>query len=172
MATSGAAPYATPAPAAGAVPYFSPGATPTPAPAAGAVPYVSPGAPPAEPRHEAQEAEALLLVRAMIAAAAIDGQIDPTERQAIVAAAGRAGLQGAELAALERELASPHRPAALLGQVNSPELAKQFYLVTLLAIDVDAPSEHAYVAGLPGMLGLSAESVQAIHQQLGRAPRP
>lgn len=109
----------------------------------------------------------MLLVRAMIAAAYVDGNLDAQERNNIMKAASNAGMGDAEQRALEHELANPKRPNVLLGQVQNPELAKQVYLVTLLAIDRDSPVEQAYVAGLPIYLGLTPADVGAIHQQLG-----
>ena len=72
----------------------------------------------------------------------------------------------AERQALLHELANPQPPTQLLSQVKDPELAQQFYLCTLLAIDIDTDAERNYVLGLPAMLGLSQEQVAQIHQQL------
>ena len=114
-----------------------------------------------------EDGRALLLVRAMVAAANIDGHIDQQERQNIVAGLAKAGLGAAEQQALEAELRSPLPPCVLLGQVTSPALAKQFYAVTLLAIDRDSHAEQVYTAALPLIVGLSPADVSAVHQQLG-----
>ncbi|MCA9620051.1 MAG: tellurite resistance TerB family protein [Myxococcales bacterium] len=142
----------------------APAAAPAPAPTGRSA------APPAQPT-SAEEEEALLLVRAMIAAAQIDGQIDAAEQQRIVEGAAHAGFGPAEQQALQRELASPQPPNVLLGQVRGPDLGAQFYLVTLLAVDLDNDAEKTYVRALPLVLQLPPEKVAEIHQQLG-VPRP
>ena len=121
----------------------------------------------AAPPSPDEESLALLLVRAMIAAAYVDGGLDPAERGRIVAGAENAGMGPNERQALERELGAPRVPCRLFGDVTDPSVAKQIYLVTLLAIDRDTPAERAYVAGLPFFLGLSPADVAAIEQQLG-----
>ena len=127
---------------------------------------------PAQPDVAASAAQeqALLLVRAMIAAAHIDGRIDETEQQRILASAQRAGFGPGEQQALARELATPQPPNQLLGQVRDPEMAAQFYLVTLLAIDRDNDAERSYVRALPLVLQIPAQRVAEIHGQLGLAP--
>jgi len=113
------------------------------------------------------EANALLLVRAMIAAAYVDGKLDGEERQHILDGAARGGMTEAERSTLDKELSQPVSPHYILGQVTDAELARQLYACTLLAIDVDSDREHAYVRGLPLMLSMSDESVKQIHDQLG-----
>ncbi len=105
----------------------------------------------------------------MIAAANIDGCIDTQEQQQIVAGAERAGMGPAERQVLTAELGAPHAPYGLLGQVHDHEMAKQFYLVTLLAIDRDSEVEQVYVRALPLILRIPNDEVAQIHQQLGIA---
>jgi uncharacterized membrane protein YebE (DUF533 family) len=126
----------------------------------------TPQAPQSQPT-SAEEEQAMLLVRAMIAAANVDGVIDAAERQRILQGAANAGFGPDEKQALERELAAPHPPNVLLGQVRSPELAAQFYLVTLLATDMDSDVEKTYVRALPVVLSMPETKVAEIHQQLG-----
>ncbi len=109
----------------------------------------------------------MILVRAMIAAAYVDGRLDESERGNVLKAAANAGMGDAEKSALEQELQNPHKPNELFGAVRDHELKKQIYLVTLLAIDRDNATEQAYVAGLPLYLGLTPADVGAIHQQMG-----
>jgi uncharacterized membrane protein YebE (DUF533 family) len=106
----------------------------------------------------------------MIAAANIDGQIDSAERDRILKGAASAGFGPEEQQALETELANPHAPNVLLGQVRRPDLAAQFYLVTLLATDLDSDPERTYVKALPLILQLPPAKVGEIHQQLGVPP--
>jgi uncharacterized membrane protein YebE (DUF533 family) len=173
-----ASPYGAPAAAAApgypASPYGAP-ASPPGAPAAPGQGFGGPAASPfaaaAPPAQAADpQADSLLLVRAMISTAAIDGQIDPTERQRIVDRATRAGLAQAELEALGRELDAPVAPYVLLGQVRSRELAEQLYVVSLLAVQVDNEAEKTYLRALPLVLGMRSDEVARLHARLGVAP--
>jgi uncharacterized membrane protein YebE (DUF533 family) len=132
-------------------------------------PPYPPGAqpPPPAPATAQQNEDALLLVRAMIAAAYADGAIDDAERTDILARLDAAGVAPAERELFLRELASPKPITAIAGSVRSPELAEQVYVVSLLAIRVDNDAERAYVKMLPGLLNLSAERVAALHQSAG-----
>jgi uncharacterized membrane protein YebE (DUF533 family) len=153
-----------PAPAMGApppIPSYQSDPSTWGAPLGGAAP-VAQGAPSPEP-----QADALLLVRAMITAASIDGQIDPGERARILDGAAAGGLGPAERDALAREMEHPHPPFALLGQVRSREMAEQFYVVSIFAAATDSEVERAYLRGLPPILGFRPEEVAQIHQRLG-----
>lgn len=103
----------------------------------------------------------------MVAAANVDGQIDPAERAGILQRVAAAGLGQAEQQALTRELDAPQAPYALLSQIRSREMAEQFYLVSLVAITADSEAERSYLRGLPAMLGLRPEDVARLHGQLG-----
>ncbi|MCO4052658.1 MAG: tellurite resistance TerB family protein [Bosea sp.] len=114
---------------------------------------------------------AILLIRAMIAAAASDGLIDATERQAIVGGLAEAGFDPEGNAWLEHEMANPARLADLAAGAATPELAAQVYTAARLAIEPDTQPEADFLAGLgqslgldPGLVGqidLAAASVKA-----------
>jgi uncharacterized membrane protein YebE (DUF533 family) len=155
-----------------------PAAPPPPAantpPAAPPVDYASLPAQPASPyaapaasQPAAQNEQALLLVRAMIAAAYADGTIDDAERADILSRLDGAGVAAADREMFVRELASPKPVTALAAEVKSPELAEQFYVVSLLAMKIDSDAERAYARMLPALLQLSPEQVAAIHQKAG-----
>jgi uncharacterized membrane protein YebE (DUF533 family) len=110
---------------------------------------------------------ALLLVRAMIAAANADGQIDADERGGILARLTEAGVGGPERDALLAELERPVPPSALAAQVRSPETAAQVYAVSLAAIKADTDAEKSYLRGLAAMLQLSPETVTKLHGHMG-----
>ncbi len=148
-----------PPPPPGPVPH-APGAPPPPPPA-GAVPPP----PPPPPRPAMPHEEALLLVRAMIAAAWADGQFDADERRQVLDRLAQAGLGADERAALAEELLSPPDLGALLARVDRPELAEAFYMASRLAIRVDTDVERAYMASLAQRLGLAPETVARIEAQ-------
>jgi uncharacterized membrane protein YebE (DUF533 family) len=68
-----------------------------------------------------------------------------------------------------RELASPRPVAELASMVKSPEMAEQFYAVSVLTMAIDTDAERAYLAALPGLLELSPDAVASIHQKIGAA---
>jgi uncharacterized membrane protein YebE (DUF533 family) len=112
-----------------------------------------------------------LLIRAMIAAANADGSIDPQERQQIESRLSAVNLSSEEQAFVDRELASPCRLADILSAVSSPDLARQVYTVSLVAITIDTDTERAYIQDLSRGLGLSPDDVAGIHGRLG-VPMP
>ena len=108
----------------------------------------------------------MLLIRAMIAAANADGVIDAQERANILDR-----LKSSELSAEERdfivsELLSPQDFEGIAAAVTSPELARQVYLVSLMAIEVDTEAERTYMANLARRLGLSEENVAEINASM------
>jgi uncharacterized membrane protein YebE (DUF533 family) len=113
---------------------------------------------------------ALLLVRAMIAAANADGQIDETERAGILARLTEAGVDGAERNALVAELQRPVPPSVLVAGVRSPDMAAQVYAVSLAAIKADTDAEKSYLRGLAAMLALPPETVRELHGHMGVQP--
>uniref|UniRef100_UPI000AC62958 tellurite resistance TerB family protein n=1 Tax=Desulfosarcina cetonica TaxID=90730 RepID=UPI000AC62958 len=111
-------------------------------------------------------ADAVLLIRAMIAAANADGMIDQTERDQILNHLQSVDLSAEEHGFITRELLSPADLDTLVAGVSSPTLARQVYTVSLMAIEVDTPAERDYLAALADRLGLDAATVEAIHDNL------
>ncbi len=99
-----------------------------------------------------------MLIRAMIAAAQADHRIDDEERRRIVEAVADAGLGDAERRWVEAEMERPVDLPSLVAAASTPELARQVYLASRLAIDVDAPSEEHYLNRLAAALGLTSEA--------------
>ena len=106
----------------------------------------------------------------MVAAAYADGMLDDKERADILSRIEHAGVGAAERQALTQELASPKPVASLASEVDSPELAEQFYIVSLLSMNLDTEAERAHMRALPGLLRLAPEHVAALHQRLGAPP--
>ncbi len=114
-----------------------PSVTPTPLPAA-----------------TAANDHALLLVRAMIAAALSDGVIDEAERSAIVGRLAAAGIGSEEQRFLDGEMAKPMSPTQFAEAAKAPEQRAEVYLASALAIDADTEAERAYLRYLAATLGL------------------
>lgn len=115
----------------------------------------------------AQQKQALLLIRAMIAAAYSDGALDDKERADFVAHLDQAGVTPDERTLFLSELASPKPVTMLTAEVDGSELAEQFYVVSALAITADTPAERAHLQMLPTLLRLTPDQVAAIHQKTG-----
>ncbi|BBO90917.1 tellurite resistance TerB family protein [Desulfosarcina ovata] len=139
-------------------------ASPPPPPPMPATPASA--TPPATPQMSSGSTDAVLLIRAMIAAANADGVIDQTERNQILERLEAVELSAEEHAFIVRELLSPADLEAIVAGVTSPELAQQVYSVSLMAIEVDTPQEAHYMTTLAGRLGLDAATVKSVHRSL------
>jgi uncharacterized membrane protein YebE (DUF533 family) len=108
------------------------------------------------------QSRALLIVRAMVAAAAADGEIDAEEYQRIVGNLKQAGLEDEAAGFLDHEFANPLTAESLAQLAGTPEIAAQVYTAARLAIDPDTENEQAFLADLAGGLGLDADLVAHI----------
>ena len=111
--------------------------------------------------------DAVLLIRAMIAAANADGMIDQEERNHILGKLETVDLSDQEHAFIVRELLSPAEMERIVTQVTSRETAKQVYTVSLLAIEVDTDAERTYMNTLAQQFGLDETDITDIHWKLG-----
>ncbi|MGL4242955.1 MAG: tellurite resistance TerB family protein [Beijerinckiaceae bacterium] len=105
---------------------------------------------------------ALLMVRAMIAAAAADGIIDNAERSRIIGNLKQAGLDDEANAFLDNEFRNPLDAQGLVDMAGSAEMAAQIYTAARLAIDPDTQEEQDFLANLSSGLGLEADLVAHI----------
>ena len=121
---------------------------------------------PAENDVAGQENLALVLVRAMIAAARSDGRLDAQESQAIFQRIESLGLAPEEQALLLAEMGRPVDMDAIVNSATCPETAAEIYLASLLAVDVDTPAEKSYLAMLAARLNLAPELVAELHRQV------
>jgi uncharacterized membrane protein YebE (DUF533 family) len=148
-------------------------AGPPPAPpgaAAASPPPPPPGAvgAPTSSGQKAAQADAVLLIRAMIAAANADGVIDAQERANILDRLKSADLSGEERDFIVHELLSPQDLETITAAVTSPELARQVYLVSLMTIEVDTEAEQIYLDKLARRLGLSEADLTDINASMNR----
>lgn len=110
---------------------------------------------------------ALLLIRAMIAAANADGVIDADERQRILGKLDEAGINREDRALIEREIQSPEPLDTLLKEVDSPELAEQFYVASRLAIRPDSEADRSYLQYLASRLKLDPSRIAELNRVIG-----
>lgn len=122
----------------------------------------------ASPASAMNEANARLMIRAMIMAAKADGQIDAEERKTILDHLTDASDD--EIAFVEAALDAPADPMALAKEAGDA-MREQVYSSSLMAITVDTGAEQAYLAQLAGALGLDAETRARLHAAMGR-PAP
>jgi uncharacterized membrane protein YebE (DUF533 family) len=108
--------------------------------------------------------KALLLIRAMIAAANADGQITAVERQRILSKLDEAGADADDRRIVEQELQQPRSLDALLRDVTDPETAEQVYLASEMAIDAGSPAEKSYLQYLAARLNLPDDRVQEMNR--------
>jgi len=122
---------------------------------------------PAEERSQAQTAQASeLTIKAMIAAAAVDGRIDTAESSAILA---QIGTENAEARAwLEQQIHNPPTPQTLAAEVgNDPALAAEIYLASRIVCgDLDR-KEIVYLHELAEALHLDDALVEKLEHQAG-----
>jgi uncharacterized membrane protein YebE (DUF533 family) len=122
--------------------------------------------PPPPPAANANNDNALHLIRAMITAADADGLIDAEERESILARAREAGLDAESLRELEVEINAPMNLRQLV--VRTPDsLRDETYAAALIAITADTAEERDFLDQLATGLKLDAQARQEIHQQLG-----
>lgn len=110
----------------------------------------------------ATDQTALLLIRAMIAAASADGVVDATERARILEGVRRGGLDSEAAQWLDHELANPASVDVLARGVTDEETAAQVYTAARIAIDPDHVAEKRFLAALAAMLGLAPDLVAHI----------
>jgi uncharacterized membrane protein YebE (DUF533 family) len=105
---------------------------------------------------------AVLYLRAMIAAAASDGQVTNAERQRIFGSLGQLGLDPGAHDFLEREFSLPASVAELAASASSPEVAAQVYSAARVAIEPQAPAERKFLTDLAAALRLDPNLVAHI----------
>lgn len=129
-------------------------------------------APPAAPAHaapagpDAEEAEALLMVRAMIAAAKADGAVDAAERAAIAGQLDAAGLTPAERDFVLGDFDRPLTPEALAKEARDPMLRARLYAAAFAAAGEITPGERAWLDQLAKALKLDKAAAAAIEERL------
>ena len=117
---------------------------PPPGTKAAVPPPPSPGGTPEVDASEGGQ-DAVLLIRAMIAAANADVMIDEDERNRILGKLETMDLSDQERSFIVEELLSPAEMESIVTKVKSPEMAKQVYTVSLLAIEMATDAERTYM---------------------------
>jgi uncharacterized membrane protein YebE (DUF533 family) len=112
-----------------------------------------------------QEAAAGLMLRAMIQAAKSDGNFDDAEREKLIGQLGDE-IDSDEAAFVQAEMKAPVDVDGLIGQVPRG-MEPQVYAMSVIAINLDSQAEAKYLHQLAQGLGLSVETINDVHAQLG-----
>ena len=94
------------------------------------------------------------MLAAMIAAAKADGHIGPDEKSMIEAEVQRLSPSEADRRWVHEELEKPADPGAIASLAQSPEMAAEIYLASLLVTEQDSFMERAYLDELARALQL------------------
>ncbi len=137
---------------------------------------VPPPPPPAQIGHSVERLPAALpddprslaLLSAIVAAAKADGHVDAAERARIEDGLGRLadaeGLRGW----LQAELAKPLDPAQIAALADTPELAAEVYMTSVVMVDEQSFMERAYLDELARQLALAPELKARLEQQVAQ----
>ena len=106
----------------------------------------------------------------MIAAANADGIIDDTERGRILNRLAVAQLSPEEQRFMAEELRQPRTAEEIAAAVEDADMARQVYLASLLAVEVDTLQERNYLKTLAGLLGLDAAVVTELQRTAAVEP--
>ena len=111
-----------------------------------------------------EEAQAELLLKAMLNAAKSDGEIDDEEKRKITEHLGDVSTEEANF--VRRELSSPLDTRGLINSVPRG-MEQQVYFMSLLAIDLDSNAEAHYLDELAKGLNISQDLCNQIHAKVG-----
>ncbi len=141
--------------------YFDPGSAEPEGGVAGEA-----AAPPGAVAQPMDDARALLLIRAMIAAANADGRISDEERRRILAAVDEAGGDTDDHRLIEQELRNPKPLDTLLGEVRDHATAQQFYAASRTAMDGASATQTTYLDYLRNRLNLPPDEAAEIDEAM------
>ncbi|MBB3189273.1 tellurite resistance TerB family protein [Halomonas cerina] len=114
---------------------------------------------------QSQEERSLELLQAVIMAARADGHIDDQERALITEQIDALGADAELHDWVERQLQAPLDAEALARQADSPQAAREMYLVSVAVIDDQNPMERAWLDQLADALGLEAALKAELERQ-------
>lgn len=112
--------------------------------------------------------EAVLLIRAMAAAAHADGALDPQEHEILLQALTSTSLAPDKQRALEQEILQPPCLEALARQVEpSSRAAARFYAVSLRLLERDDKTDIAYLNYLAARLAIPRDVIVRLNRRFG-----
>ena len=130
-----------------------------------ATPIADAGKPLTELSGAASEQRGKTLLRAMIAAAKADGNLDDKEKELIIQQLPKLNLGDSANLFLE-ELNNPVDIKAVTAGADSPAAAAEIYLISRSIVDLDNDQERNYMAQLAKELGLAPDLVAQLEGQI------
>lgn len=121
---------------------------------------------PAPPPIAAEDREGLLMLRAMIAAAKADGQIDSDERARIADQLDAAGLTAAGRDAVLAEFGRDATAQSLAREASDPMLAAQLYAAAVAGTATIEGAERAWLDDFARALKLDRAATEAIERRI------
>jgi len=120
--------------------------------------------PPGDTR--ATETLSLKLIRAMIAAAKADGQIDNAETEKIFGQIDMLGLNDEERGFLLAEINKPLAAREVAASASTLEEAAEIYAVSVMAVNPKGLAERLYLGELSRQMKLEPALAQTIHDRV------
>lgn len=120
-------------------------------------------------RGEDQEHRSLEILQAMIMAARADGHIDESERAQIAEQIESLGADDELKAWVDRQFRAPLDAEVLARQVDSPQAAREVYLVSVAMTDDQNPMERAWLDQLAKALDIDAGLAAQLERQVATA---
>ncbi len=118
---------------------------------------------------EVQERRSLELLQAMIMAARADGHIDEQEQALITDQIDALGADEEMHRWVEQQLKAPLDAQALAREADSPQAAREMYLISVAVIDNQNPMERAWLDQLASALNLTPEMAAELERQAQKA---
>ncbi|MGP9566964.1 tellurite resistance TerB family protein [Halomonas sp. AOP25-F1-15] len=118
---------------------------------------------------EFQERRSLELLQAMIMAARADGHIDEQEQALITEQIDALGADQEMHNWVEQQLKAPLDAQALAREADSPQAAREMYLISVAVTDDQNPMERAWLDQLASALNLSKEMTTELEHQAQQA---
>jgi uncharacterized membrane protein YebE (DUF533 family) len=112
-------------------------------------------------------ADATLMIRAMVGAAAADGEIDGREKQRLLGYLRDSGANPAEIRFAQAQAGHAATVEELASAVTSRETAVEVYAAALLVADGGSFTTRQYLGRLAAALKLDKEFVANLHAQWG-----
>lgn len=118
---------------------------------------------------EYQERRSLELLQAMIMAARADGHIDEQEQSLITEQIDALGADQEMHRWVEQQLNAPLDAQTLAREADSPQAAREMYLISVAVTDDQNPMERAWLDQLASALNLSPDMAAELERQAQQA---
>ncbi len=130
-----------------------------------ATPIADAGKPLTELSGQASEQRGKILLKAMIAAAKADGNLDDKEKELIIQQLAKLNLGDSANLFLE-ELNNPMDIKAVTAGADSPAAAAEIYLISRAIVDLDNDQERNYMDQLVKELDLAPDLIAQLESQI------